>query len=69
MNVKVEVYKRIANKVKTEYENIQRKISQNKWEFKKLTAEQTKLKRERVEMQKIYNDFFKRAKKEKHGDN
>lgn len=56
MNIKKLVIERITNLLQNEYNNINHKIFENKWKFKKLEEEQTILKRERAKLQQLIND-------------
>jgi len=50
MNVKKEVYDKIIKSLSNELKACKYKIAQNKYEFKKLTEQQTILKRECAEL-------------------
>jgi len=57
MNIKKEVANRIQKLLQDELTNCNNKIRRNKYEFEKLAREQTILKRERVKLTKLINDF------------
>jgi len=47
MNIKKAAYEAVVKKLEDELANVQSKVQRNKYHFKLLTEEQTKLKRER----------------------
>lgn len=57
MNIKKEVYNRIIEVLKKELNRCNDKIYMNKYHFKKLSEEQTILKRERVELNRTMNEI------------
>lgn len=48
MNIKKEAYDVIIQKFRNEYHQVQSKINKNLYEFKRLSQEQSRLKRERA---------------------
>jgi hypothetical protein len=60
MNIKKEVFRQLSQYLLKEYEATRYKIRQNKYQFKKLSEEQTVLKRKLVELNDLYNYCKKR---------
>jgi len=59
MNIKKEVAKNIEKFLREELSKINGKLNTNRYQFKKLTEEQTILKRERVKIHTLINTIRK----------
>ncbi|GAH23920.1 unnamed protein product, partial [marine sediment metagenome] len=59
MNIKKEVIERIVEALLNERNKIESKINRNRYEFKKLTYEQTIMKREKVQLDNLIRELKK----------
>ena len=64
MNIKKSAYEAVLKKLEDELAEVQSRVSRNRWNFKVLAEEQTKLKRERGILCNLMYDLKGRQKKE-----
>jgi hypothetical protein len=62
MNIKNSAYDAVLKKLEDELATVQGKVSRNRWNFKCLAEEQSKLKRERGVLNDLINDLKERRK-------
>ena len=68
MNIKRAAYDIVVRKLESELATVQSKVARNKWNFKVLAEEQSKLKRERGILSNLLWELNKQAKKVKDGN-